>query len=224
MVLLAICSVLRFYVEFFTRVFGSGTNPIAFVIGLKFWLYSQIAIVMHLLQAGIIFLSHSHLPFSLVCLLVSSDTWHNWLLLWLQVKQPILFLSGLQDEMVPPVHMQMLYAKAATHNKRCIFVEFPNGMHMDTWLSGGDRYWRTIQLFLGQHVPETDDDSSYKSNGKFRTSFLHECCDLLSLITFPKLQRKKTHTHTHTRILTAWEMLNLDIDKAWSREQDWQIL
>ncbi|XP_038696895.1 alpha/beta hydrolase domain-containing protein WAV2-like isoform X3 [Tripterygium wilfordii] len=74
-----------------------------------------------------------------------------------QVKQPILFFSGLQDEMVPPSHMQLLYAKAAAHNKKCIFVEFPNGMHMDTWLSGGDHYWRTIQQFLEEHVPEKDE-------------------------------------------------------------------
>ncbi|KAL7167835.1 hypothetical protein ACSBR2_038309 [Camellia fascicularis] len=82
-----------------------------------------------------------------------------------QIKQPILFLSGLQDEMVPPPHMQMLYAKAAAHNSRCIFVDFPNGMHMDTWLSGGDRYWRTVQLFLEQNGPENKDDlSSHKDS------------------------------------------------------------
>ncbi|KAG5547102.1 hypothetical protein RHGRI_012958 [Rhododendron griersonianum] len=77
-----------------------------------------------------------------------------------QIKQPILFLSGLQDEMVPPVHMQMLYAKAAAHNRRCTFMEFPTGMHMDTWLAGGDHYWRTVQLFLEQNVPQNSDDSS----------------------------------------------------------------
>ncbi|MED6149345.1 Alpha/beta hydrolase domain-containing protein wav2 [Stylosanthes scabra] len=70
-----------------------------------------------------------------------------------QIKQPILFLSGLQDEMVPPSHMQLLYAKAAARNNRCLFVEFPTGMHMDTWLAGGDQYWRTIQQFLEQHAP-----------------------------------------------------------------------
>lgn len=81
-----------------------------------------------------------------------------------QVKQPILFLSGLQDEMVPPVHMKMLYAKAAAHNRQCLFVEFPTGMHMDTWLTGGDHYWRTIQQFLQQHVPEKQDNSSQKNH------------------------------------------------------------
>ncbi|KAK6273652.1 hypothetical protein POUND7_010735 [Theobroma cacao] len=77
-----------------------------------------------------------------------------------QVKQPILFLSGLQDEMVPSSHMQMLYAKAAAHNRQCLFVEFPTGMHMDTWLAGGDHYWRTIQQFFEQHVPEKKQNES----------------------------------------------------------------
>lgn len=75
-------------------------------------------------------------------------------LFYLQIRQPILFLSGLQDEMVPPSHMEMLYAKAAVRNKNCSFVEFPTGMHMDTWLAGGDHYWKTIQEFLAKTVPE----------------------------------------------------------------------
>ncbi|WOL11591.1 protein bem46-like [Canna indica] len=74
-----------------------------------------------------------------------------------KVGQPILFLSGLQDELVPPAHMQMLYTKAIENNSDCRFVDFPNGMHMDTWFSGGDRYWRAIQLFLDHYAPEIRD-------------------------------------------------------------------
>ncbi|KAL8239975.1 hypothetical protein R6Q59_016542 [Mikania micrantha] len=81
-----------------------------------------------------------------------------------QVKQPILFLSGLRDEMVPPFHMEMLYAKAAAHNKKCIFVEFPTGMHMDTWLAGGDHYWKTVGSFIQQNVLEKDDESHQKGH------------------------------------------------------------
>lgn len=83
----------------------------------------------------------------------------------MQIKQPILFISGLQDEMIPPSHMQMLYAKAATHNKRCVFVEFPTGMHMDTWLAGGDQYWRSVLIFLQQHVSEKKEEPSNSGNG-----------------------------------------------------------
>ncbi|KAJ4952568.1 hypothetical protein NE237_029400 [Protea cynaroides] len=89
-----------------------------------------------------------------------------------QIKQPILFLSGLQDEMVPPSQMQMLYAKAATHNRRCVFVDFPTGMHMDTWLSGGDRYWRSIQLFLEQNAPKNEDRTRHNEN----ESVARSCC------------------------------------------------
>ncbi|KAJ0766407.1 putative peptidase S9, prolyl oligopeptidase, catalytic domain, alpha/Beta hydrolase [Helianthus annuus] len=82
-----------------------------------------------------------------------------------QIKQPILFLSGLRDEMVPPFHMEMLYAKAAAHNKKCIFVDFPTGMHMDTWLAGGDHYWKTVGTFLQQNVLEKGDESHHNKNG-----------------------------------------------------------
>ncbi|CAA6659344.1 unnamed protein product [Spirodela intermedia] len=41
----------------------------------------------------------------------------------------------------------------ATRKGQCTFVDFPAGRHMDTWLSGGDRYWVVIQLFLSQHAP-----------------------------------------------------------------------
>ena len=71
--------------------------------------------------------------------------------------------------MVPASHMQMLYAKAAARNNRCLFVEFPTGMHMDTWLAGGDQYWRTIQQFLEQHAPEKNEDrASQNGNGNLQ--------------------------------------------------------
>ncbi|XP_057537586.1 alpha/beta hydrolase domain-containing protein WAV2-like [Amaranthus tricolor] len=82
-----------------------------------------------------------------------------------QIKQPILLISGLKDEIVPPSQMKMLYAKAAAHNKHCSFVEFPVGMHMDTWLTGGEHYWRTIQHFIEQHVSgKLHDKSNSRKN------------------------------------------------------------
>jgi hypothetical protein len=72
--------------------------------------------------------------------------------------------------MVPPVHMQMLYAKAAARNNRCLFVEFPTGMHMDTWLAGGDHYWKTIQEFLEQTVSEKKPDESSHRGKDFKSS------------------------------------------------------
>ncbi|KAI3913653.1 hypothetical protein MKX01_035849 [Papaver californicum] len=86
-----------------------------------------------------------------------------------QVKQPILFLSGLQDEMVPPSHMKTLYVKAATHNKNCVFVEFPNGMHMDTWMSGGDLYWNTVRQFLEQNASGKKQNITHQSENDSET-------------------------------------------------------
>jgi hypothetical protein len=67
------------------------------------------------------------------------------------IDAPILFLAGQLDEMVPPAHMQRLYEAAQeTSSAQHTFVEFPDGMHMDTWMQGGERYWRSIEVFL-QH-------------------------------------------------------------------------
>ncbi|RAL37092.1 hypothetical protein DM860_004014 [Cuscuta australis] len=86
-----------------------------------------------------------------------------------EIGQPILFLSGLQDEMVPPSHMLMLYAKAAAHNKQCKFEEFPTGMHMDTWLAGGNQYWDMIREFMQQPV-SAESKSKEKSSEEGSTS------------------------------------------------------
>eukprot|EP00250_Pteridium_aquilinum_P029925 c40343_g1_i1 orf=493-1443(-) len=72
-----------------------------------------------------------------------------------KVSEPVLFLSGSRDEMVPPSHMQRLFA--ASSNSRSLFIEFPTGTHMDTWVHGGDRYWRSIQLFLEKYVGSRSD-------------------------------------------------------------------
>ncbi|KAI3832711.1 hypothetical protein MKW98_002257 [Papaver atlanticum] len=86
-----------------------------------------------------------------------------------RVELPILFLSGLQDEMVPPPHMKTLYVKAATRNKNCIFVEFPNGMHMDTWVSGGDLYWNTVRQFLEQNASGKKHNITHQSENDSET-------------------------------------------------------
>ncbi|KAH9601653.1 Alpha/beta hydrolase fold-1 [Trypanosoma melophagium] len=45
------------------------------------------------------------------------------------VKAPMLFLSGLRDEIVPAQQMRQLYAKASKSTALRRFVEFANGMH-----------------------------------------------------------------------------------------------
>jgi len=68
--------------------------------------------------------------------------------------------------MVPPAHMKMLYGRVAAHNKQCYFVEFPTGMHMDTWLAGGDVYWDTVRQFIAKHVcGRKHEESASRTNG-----------------------------------------------------------
>eukprot|EP00899_Mesostigma_viride_P015475 jgi/Mesvir1/23929/Mv10704-RA.1 len=60
------------------------------------------------------------------------------------IQEPVLLLSGSLDEMVPPHHMKELH-RAASNAK---LVEFEQGMHMDTWLKGGKRYWQEMDDFI----------------------------------------------------------------------------
>ncbi|WBW72970.1 palmitoyl-(protein) hydrolase [Schizosaccharomyces osmophilus] len=57
---------------------------------------------------------------------------------------PVLFLSGADDEIVPPIQMQLLYGLCPSKLKRlCIF---PKSKHNDTCL--GEGYFHTIAEFL----------------------------------------------------------------------------
>ncbi|EDO15312.1 hypothetical protein Kpol_1038p19 [Vanderwaltozyma polyspora DSM 70294] len=60
---------------------------------------------------------------------------------------PFLFLSGLQDEIVPPMHMKKLYQLCPSSQKQVI--EFPSGHHNDTIIQDG--YWEVIRTFLEQY-------------------------------------------------------------------------
>eukprot|EP00244_Chara_vulgaris_P002792 TRINITY_DN14933_c0_g3_i2.p1 TRINITY_DN14933_c0_g3~~TRINITY_DN14933_c0_g3_i2.p1 ORF type:complete len:127 (-),score=9.47 TRINITY_DN14933_c0_g3_i2:164-505(-) len=76
-----------------------------------------------------------------------------------QIREPILFISGLKDEMIPPSHMKSLYEAAKSARPR-LMVEFSTGMHMDTWIHGKDAYWRAISNFLNQYASGTDDSDT----------------------------------------------------------------
>ncbi|KAF2810170.1 BEM46 family protein [Mytilinidion resinicola] len=65
---------------------------------------------------------------------------------------PILFLSGLKDEIVPPSHMAQLYKSCRASTK--IWRDLPNGTHNDTVAEPG--YFEYIDEFLKQHVLRTE--------------------------------------------------------------------
>ncbi|TYZ59413.1 hypothetical protein PybrP1_001034 [[Pythium] brassicae (nom. inval.)] len=68
-----------------------------------------------------------------------------------RVPHPILFVAGLQDELVPHEHMKTLH-RLATASKRAVWFEVRNGTHNDTWLRGGDRYFDALRAFLDSVV------------------------------------------------------------------------
>jgi pimeloyl-ACP methyl ester carboxylesterase len=65
------------------------------------------------------------------------------------ITSPILFLSGLLDEVVPSSHMVRLHATATASENRQ-FAAFPKGMHNDTWLEGGPEYPRVFGEFISR--------------------------------------------------------------------------
>ncbi|KAG6602927.1 putative serine protease family S09X [Phytophthora cinnamomi] len=64
-----------------------------------------------------------------------------------RLKQPILFIAGLHDELVPHSHMQQLRA-LATSSQRTVWFPVPGGTHNDSWLRGGDKYFSELRQFL----------------------------------------------------------------------------
>eukprot|EP00906_Rhabdomonas_costata_P005583 RCo008340 len=67
-----------------------------------------------------------------------------------KLRQPILFLSGKKDELVPPSQMHDLYTRAGRSSRR-VFVPLPNGTHNDTWCC--ELYFESIGRFLTTSLP-----------------------------------------------------------------------
>jgi len=67
------------------------------------------------------------------------------------VRQPILFIAGERDELVPPFHMTKLFDLAKNAKHRQMFTVH-NGRHNDTWERGGKKYYLTVKEFLDKHI------------------------------------------------------------------------
>ncbi|CAM9862368.1 unnamed protein product [Chrysoparadoxa australica] len=63
-----------------------------------------------------------------------------------RVTQPIMFISGSQDELIPPHHMMELHRLASSRHK--VWYSVAEGTHNDTWLKGGEEYYRKVYDFL----------------------------------------------------------------------------
>jgi len=68
-----------------------------------------------------------------------------------ELQMPILFISGLMDELVPPAQVQKLHDKATSSVLRRL-LQIPEGMHNDTSRVGGSHYYRSFRQFLSDAV------------------------------------------------------------------------
>eukprot|EP00903_Cladosiphon_okamuranus_P008811 g8438.t1 len=102
------------------------------------------------------FLSISHMVDKLLPMLTSI----KWLVLRLdwnneakakRLTRPVLYVSGLEDELIPPWHMRTLYNVSPTRSgggKRIFTVA--DGTHNDTWEKGGSAYLKALHLFVDE--------------------------------------------------------------------------
>lgn len=64
------------------------------------------------------------------------------------VDVPILFISGLEDELIPPAQMRALYDLCEANPRRQLYT-VPNGDHNSTDEKGGAVYYETMRNFIG---------------------------------------------------------------------------
>ncbi|KAI8890841.1 alpha/beta-hydrolase [Backusella circina FSU 941] len=77
------------------------------------------------------------------------QTWKSYKTIQYVKHVPILFLSSLKDELVPPGHMAKLYKIAQTSGTK-VWRDFENGTHNDTCMQDG--YFESIGEFVYDNV------------------------------------------------------------------------
>lgn len=84
-----------------------------------------------------------------------------------EITLPILFISGLQDEIIPCVHMQKLYNNASS-SSLSIMKTYADGDHNSTWQKGGQQYYDDMCDFmtnvLNNHTNPNSASNSTSSN------------------------------------------------------------
>lgn len=111
-----------------------------------------------------------------------------------KVTHPILFVAGVQDELVPHHHMKTLH-RLAVSSKRAVWFEVRNGTHNDTWVRGGDRYFDALRAFLDSVVatrastcasPASSDEPMTATEGSIPNMMQQPLVNTLHRIQKPK--------------------------------------
>lgn len=81
------------------------------------------------------------------------------------IPVPILYISGLQDALVPPAHVASLYNASVGSSLRRLYT-VSNGTHNGTWQEGGSEYYKEILQFLRDAVaaPSASNKKAYSSS------------------------------------------------------------
>lgn len=72
-----------------------------------------------------------------------------------RLRLPILFVSGLKDELIPPAHMRELYSNAHASTHR-VWHEVPEGQHNNTFEKGGSTYVELLLKFVASCCGENN--------------------------------------------------------------------
>ncbi|EST08574.1 hypothetical protein PSEUBRA_001644 [Kalmanozyma brasiliensis GHG001] len=98
-------------------------------------------------------------PFVFLC----REFWNSGIIIGkISTKVPTLFLSGRQDELVPPAHMDALFERC--NSKVKVKKEFRDGTHNDTCIKSG--YFEAIGEFLMAHVVGLVRDKAATATGE----------------------------------------------------------
>ncbi|CDJ41635.1 phospholipase/carboxylesterase domain containing protein, putative [Eimeria tenella] len=80
---------------------------------------------------------------------------------------PVLFISGRQDKLVPPSHMDVLYSSCGARLKLREDVE--NGGHNDTWEVGGQSYYNRLREFVQVALSASTSSEVSRASGAHST-------------------------------------------------------
>lgn len=72
---------------------------------------------------------------------------------------PILYISGLRDQLIPPAQMQALHDASESSVSRSMFT-VPHGSHDNTFIKGGEAYFEAISQFMHKHSSHSSHNSS----------------------------------------------------------------
>jgi fermentation-respiration switch protein FrsA (DUF1100 family) len=92
------------------------------------------------------------------------------------LKQPIMFISGDSDELVPPVHMKKLHELAKLSEFKDFYTVY-GGTHNDSWHVAGSAYYKRLKEFvenaLGKGFCNSSSSGSNVIDAKLDSNIAH---------------------------------------------------